>query len=196
VSPKGEVVWEGHPAELKETLIEEHLKDARLTPTFALPKELRSIEKDLNAAKYAAGLKALEEHLKKPKSSETEAAAKTAVEQVNAFGAAQLKQTDELAKDRDYGAAAEILRSLEKSFKGVETGDKAAKQLADWKKDDKIKLELDGAAFVEKADAQIQAKQFKNAAGFLLQVTKPKKFEGTKVREIAAKKLAAVERKL
>lgn len=196
MSPKGEVVWDGHPGNLKESLIEEHLVGVRLTPAFSLAKELKSAERDLNAGKYSAGLKALEDHLKKPKSAETGTAAKEAIEQVKEYGTSQLKEAEDLAKDRDYGDAAVILRALEKSFKGLETGEKATTLLADWKKDAKIKLELDGAAIIEKADAQVQAKQFRNAAGFLLQVTRGKKFEDTKAREIAVKKLAVVEKKI
>ena len=196
MSPKGEVVWEGHPGDLKESLIEEHLVGVRLTPVYSFPRELRSAERDLNAGKYSAGLKALEDHLKKPKSTETGAAATAAIEQVKEYGTSRLKEAEDLAKDRDYGDAAVILRGLEKSFKGLETGDKASTLLAEWKKDEKIKLELDGAAIIEKADAHVEAKQYRNAAGFLLQVTKGKKFEGTRVREIAAKKLAVVEKKV
>ncbi len=196
VSPRGEIVWEGHPGDLKEPLIEEHLKGVTLTPTFSLPKDLKSAEKELNAGRFSDALKALETHLKKPKSPETESAARETIEKVKAYGASRLQRAEEYAKEREYGEAAEVLKGLEKSFKGLEAGEKARETLAAWKKDEKIKLELDGSAFLEKAEAHIQAKQYKNAAGFLLQITKPKKFEGTKVREIAAKKLAAVERKL
>jgi hypothetical protein len=66
--------------DLKEATIEEHLKDVRLAPVSALPKELKVAEKDLAAENYGGALKALESHLKKPKSPETEAAAKDAVE--------------------------------------------------------------------------------------------------------------------
>lgn len=196
VSPKGEVVWEGHPANLKESLIEEHLKNAVLTPQFSLPKDLKSAERDLNAGNFTAGIKALETHLKKPRSPDTEAAARAALEQATKYGEARLKSVDELAKTQDYGTGAEILRGLEKSFKGSAVGDKAKELLAQWKKDDKIKLELEAAAYIDKATEQISAKQWKNAAGFLSQVTKQKKFEGTKARTSAEKLLATVQKKL
>jgi cytochrome c biogenesis protein CcmG, thiol:disulfide interchange protein DsbE len=108
VSPKGEIVWEGHPGSLKESQIEENLTGVRLTPTFSFPRELRGAERDLNAGKYSAGLKTLEDHLKKPKSPETGAAAKAAIEQVKEYGASQLKEAEDLAKDGDYGEAAAI----------------------------------------------------------------------------------------
>ncbi len=197
VSPKGEVVWEGNPASLNEAQIEENLKGASMPPPqLTLPKELKSVERDLSAADYSKGIKALETHLKKPKSSETETAAKNALEQINAYGASKLKTVDDLAKEKDYGSAAEILRGLDKSFKGHEVGDKAKTLLAEWKKDDKIKLELDAASVIEQAEAQIQAKQHKAAAGILMKVTAGKKYEGTRAREIAEKLLASVKRKL
>ncbi len=196
VNPRGVVVWEGHPAELKDAQIEEHIKGASLTPQFALPKDLKSAERELNAARYAEGIKSLETHLKKPRSPETETAAKSALEQVNSYGESKLKAVDDLAKEKDYGNAAEILRSLEKSFKGHAVGEKAKSRLAGWKKDEKIKLELDAAVIVEQAETQIQAKQWKAAAGILLKVTKGKKYEGTRAREIAEKLLATVRRKL
>ncbi|MBI4606257.1 MAG: hypothetical protein HY721_30190 [Planctomycetes bacterium] len=196
VGPNGSIVWEGHPAELKDDLIEENLKGVSLTPVFSLPKDLRSAQKDLNAGNLASGLEALESHLKKPKSPETEAAAKETIEKVKAFGQEKLQRAEDLAKERHYGDAAGILRSLEKSFKGHEYGAKAKETLEEWKKDKAIKLELDGASTLEKADALVQAKQYRQAVGLLAQLTKGKKYDGTKVREVAEKKLAAVQRKL
>jgi hypothetical protein len=196
VSPKGEILWEGHPGNLKDTEIEENLKGVSLTPTFTLPKELKSAEKQINSGNFAEGIKSLETHLKKPKNAETEAAAKEAVEKVKAYGAEQLKMAEEYAKERDYGDAAEILKVLEKSFKGTETGVKAKETLAAWKKDKAAKLELDGYAVVQKAEAAIQAKQYKAAAGLLLQVSKPKKYEGTKIQEVAGKRYNAIKSKI
>jgi thiol-disulfide isomerase/thioredoxin len=196
ISPRGEVVWEGHPADLKESAIEEQLKTALVAPKIALPKDLKSIERDIASAKYGEAMKALESQVKKPKTPEAGAAAQTALDQLKTYGTKRLEQAGTHAKAGDYGEAASVLKDLEKSYKGNEVGDKARDQLAEWKKDDKVKLELDGAAMLEKAETQIQAKQFKTAAGFLMQVTKGKKYEGTKARELAQKRLAYVERKI
>lgn len=196
VSPKGEIVWEGHPSGLKEAQIEEHIKGASMTPQFTLPRELKTAESHLNAGKFADGIKALETHLKKPKSPSTETAAREALEQAKSYGDSRLKLVENLAKEQDYGSGAEILRELQTNFKGHEVGDKAKGLLGEWKKDAAIKLELDAASLLEQAEAQIQAKAWKNAAAALSQITRGKKFEGTKAREIAAKKLATVQRKL
>lgn len=196
VSPRGEIVWEGHPTSLSAGVIEEHLKSVSLTPTFSLPKDLAAVERQLNTGSLGAGLKALETHLKKPKSPETGAAATGAIEKIKAFGAEQLKRAEHFAKEGDYGDGAEVLQSLEKSFKGTEVADTAKEKLAEWKKDKAIKLELDGAAQIQKADALIQAKQYRNAAVLLAQVAKGKKYDGTRIQAAAQKKLASVEKKL
>ena len=196
VSAKGQIAWEGHPASLPESLLEEQLKDVQLMPRFKLPKDLSSAEKQLNSGNYSAGIKALETHLKKPKNAQTAEAAKNTLEQVNSYGSEKLKQAEELAKERNFGDASEIFQSLEKAFKETEIGTKAKETLADWKKDKSVKVELEGAAIVQKAEAAIREKKHKAAAGLLLQVTKPKKYDGTKVREIALKRLSAIESKL
>jgi len=196
VNAKGIIVWDGHPGELSASTLEEELKAVIVPPSFALPKELKSAEKQLNGGNYSAGVKALEGHLKKAKSAETEKAAKDALEKANAYGQEKLKRAEVYSKERDYGEASEILQSIEKSFKDTEIGAKAKTTLSEWKKDKDIKLELDGAALVQKADQAIREKKYPAAAGILLQVTKPKKYDGTKVREIAQKILKSVEAKL
>lgn len=196
VAPDGKIAWEGHPGNLKDADFEEHLGKVVLTPQFSLPKELRSAQKDLNLGNYASGLKALESHLKKPKSSETETAAKTAIEEVKKYGATQLQRSEEMAKAKEYGEAQAILKSLEKSFKGLEPADKASTTLKAWKDDKAIKLELDGVAILDKADLAEASKQYPQAAQLIAQVASGKKFEGTKVRETAEKRLRAVKKKI
>lgn len=196
VSPERKIVWKGHPSGLQDSLIEEHLKTVSLAPRFALPPELKAAEKHLNAGNYAAGLKALEAHLKKPKNAETEAAAKDAIEKAKKYAEDRLGKAEEYGKARAYPEGAAILAEIEKSWKGTEAGNRARDLLQEWKRDKAIKTELDGAAIIEKADSLAQAKKYRDAAGLLLAVTKGKKFEGTRVREIAEEKLAKIEKKL
>ena len=196
VGPKGSIVWAGHPASLNEKTIEENLKEVTLLPVFDLPKDLKPIEKDLAAGKYAAAVKALEAHVKKPKSPETEAAAKGTIEKIKAYGEAQLKMAEDCGKGKDYAFGAEILVGIDKSFKGLEAGDKAKNLLQTWTKDKAIKLELDGAVILQKAEAFIQAKKYKNAGPLLQQIANGKKFEGTKAREKAQKRLTAIQKYL
>lgn len=198
VAPDGKIAWEGHPGNLKDADFEEHLGKVVLVPQFSLPKELRSAQKDLNSGNYTAGLKALESFAKKAKPTQTEAqtAATQAMEEVKTYGETRLKTVDELAKAREYGEAQSILKSLEKAFKGHELGDKASSTLKAWKEDKAIKLELDGAAILEKADLAEAAKQYPQAAQLIAQVASGKKYEGTKVRETAEKRLRAVKKKI
>jgi thiol-disulfide isomerase/thioredoxin len=196
VSPKGTIVWQGHPMDLKEATIEEHLKDVRLAPVPALPKELKAVEKDLAAGDFGGALKALETHLKKPKSTETEAAAKDAVEKLQAHAKTQLEESEKSAKDGNYYDAVLGLEGVQKSYKGTEFADKAKDTLAAWKKDKAVKVELDGVGLVQKAEALLEAKQYKNAAAYLVQVAKTKKFDETKIQARAKKMLSSVEKKM
>ena len=192
VSPKGTIVWEGQSKDLTDAKIEEHLKDVVLAPTFALPKELKNAEKDLNAGNYAGGVKALETYLKKPGSAE--AAAKEALEKVKAHGTRQLQIAEELAAAREYADAADLLTSVQKSFKGQEPAEKAKSTLDAWKKDKTIQLEIEASRALAKANALIAAKQYKSASGILLTLAKQKKYEGTKAQELARKKYTQIEK--
>ncbi|MGQ9592387.1 MAG: redoxin domain-containing protein [Planctomycetota bacterium] len=196
VSPERKIVWKGHPSGLQDSLIEEHLKTVSLSPRFALPPELKAAEKQLNSGNYAAGLKALEAHLKNPKNAETETAAKEAIEKAKKYGEDRLAKAEDYGKARAYPEGAAILAEVEKCWKGTELGNRARDLLQEWRRDKTIKLELHGAAIIEKADSLAQAKKYRDAAGLLLALTKGKKFEGTRVREIAEEKLAKLERKL
>jgi hypothetical protein len=188
----GEIVWEGHPAELKDDAIETQLKSVRLRPTFGLPKDLKKAETSLNAGKYVDGIKALETYLKKPKSDEGEKAAKEAIEKVQTYGKETLAQADGYAQEGYYAEAMEAVAALEKGFKGTEVGDEAKKKHDAWKKDDKVKTELEAGARVDKADGLTRAKKFKEAGAFLQRVLQVKKYEGTKARERAAAKLKSL----
>jgi hypothetical protein len=195
VDSKGQIVWKGHPQSLKEGELEESLKTADIPPAFNLPRELASAQKLLAERKYGAGIKALESHAARPKTPELGKAAKEALEQTTSYGKKKLQDAEESAKAGDYVRAHEILGDLEKSFKGSETGDKSKQILADWKADKDLKLELEAAQLVTKADTLIAEKQWPAAAACLQKATK-KKFEGTKTRAIAEKRLAMVQKKL
>jgi hypothetical protein len=185
VSPKGEIVWEGHPSGLDNSTIEEQLKYVRLTPTFDLPKALRSAERYLNGGRFASGMKALERYLKRPKDEEDAKAAREALEKVQTYGKDKLKEVEELAKEGYYGDGMRILELLEKAFKGTEIGDQAKEKQSAWKKDDKISAEIKASLIVEKARELIRAKSYRTAYALLLRVLKSDKYEETKSREVA-----------
>lgn len=185
----GEIVWEGHPGELKETLIEEHLKSVRLKPTFELPKDLKKAQTDLNAGKYASGVKALETYLKKPKNDADARAARDAIDAVNSHGKGKLEDADKLAGQGYYADALGLVTDLERDFKGMEVGNQAKAKRDAWKKDDKAKAEIEASAIVDKASELLRQKKTPEAQALLQRVLQSKKFEGTKARERAQEKL-------
>jgi len=187
------VVWEGHPGNLKDDTIEEHLRNVRLIPTFELSKELSSAGKYLNAGNYSTGVRKLQSYLKKPKSEDVAKEAREAIEKVNAFGKSRLELVEGYAGEGYYADAMEILADLNRRFKGLETGDKAKEKLSEWRKDKKIKLEVEGAAIIQKASQLSREKKFKASASLLLQILRSKKFEDTKVRELAEKEYRKIE---
>ena len=196
IDPSGQVVWKGHPGGLKESDIEAALARAVVPPALSLPKDLASVSKQVQEGKYGAALKSLEGHTARPKNAETGKAAKEALEGLTAYGKKKVEMAEEAAKSGDYVTAHDLLTGVEKSFKGSDLSTKAKETLEGWKKDDALKLELEAVGHVQKASALMDASQWAAAAASLQKVTKGKKFEATKTRALAEKKLAIVQKKL
>jgi thiol-disulfide isomerase/thioredoxin len=195
VSPKGTIAWEGHPGDLKEAQIEENLKDVKLEPEFKLPKELSGAQRSLESGKLGAGIKELERYLKSPKDDEVARAAQEALDRAKKFGEDQLADATALGKEKEYGAALQILARLEKSFSGHEVAQKAKDQRTEWQKDKDVKLELTAEAERAKARELIAAKKFKEAARILTSLTESKKVKDTKAGQAARKDLEGIRGK-
>jgi thiol-disulfide isomerase/thioredoxin len=194
IDPLGEVLWHGMPTQIDEAQIEEALKLAMAPPSFKLPKELSAAEKQLAAGNLGAGIKALQSA--KPKTDEAKKAAADALEALKTYSTNKLAQAEEIAKAGNYGAASKVLEHVEKAFKGAESGTKAKDTLAAWKSDKAAKIELEAAQLVDKANVLMSEESYPAAAACLQKVTKTKKYEGTKIREVALKKLEVVQKKI
>lgn len=191
VAPDGNVVWEGHPGNLKEGQIEEQLKNVRLGPAFGdLPEKAKRARKYLEAGKFAKGVKALQKLVNDP---EAGAAAKEAIEKIAAMGEGRLERVEKLAEAGAYGEAIAMLEAIEKQFKGLDAGDKAKAKRKAWKKDKRVKAELDGVKILRKAKALIKANRHRDAARLLLAMTKKKKFAGTRCCDKAKELLKGLE---
>lgn len=189
VSPRGTVLWEGHPAGLEESLITDNLKDVRLGPNVELPKELSTASKLIEAGKLAAAVKDIEGYVKKPKSPESGEQAKKGLDALLAYGKSLLDDAQKSADAGSYDEALDRLTALENGFKGHDLAKQAKDKLAEWKKDKTAKLEVEAAVIVNKARALMDAGQHKAAAQALAGVTKPKKFADIKMRATAEKLL-------
>jgi hypothetical protein len=192
VAPDGSVAWEGHPASLKNEQIEEHLRSARLTPEFKLPKELKRAQGLLDKGQYGSGLKELETYLKSPKSDEVATAAKEAVEAVTKYGSEKFEAALKLEEKGYYADILAELKQVETGFKGHELSEKAKKKADELKKDKKVKTELDAAEALAKAKDLIKQKKYKPAGAILKDIIESKKFAETKTRERAQKELQAI----
>ncbi len=191
-NPGRNVVWEGHPARLNNGTIDANLKYVRLRPVFKLPDALSRAEKYLNAGRYASGVKELDRYLKRPKDAEVEAAAKAAKEKLTTYGKQKLDQAALLVKERDFADAVALLEEIEDTFKGIEAGDTAKKQLSALKRNKDAKVELTAQRYLDKAEGYLKRKKYKLAAKYLRALVSSKKYGSTKVAERAEKKLDAI----
>lgn len=192
VDANGQVVWKGHPSGMTSAIIEEHLANVRLVPTFDdLPRELQKAARLLDAGKFGQGLKELE---KAPQDDPAIAeAAKAAIEKAESYGKGQSSRADALAAEGLYKEAMELLDTLEEGFKGHAIGDDAKAKLGAWKKDRTVKTELEGHALLDKGEALEKAGQKPHAAKLYRSIVDGRKFEGTKCREKAEARLKALE---
>jgi len=194
VGPDGKIVWKGHPAELKHEMIEANLKNVRLRPKFEFQAdELKKAGKLLEAGNFGKGLAELDKVIAANDTPAAVEQATTARTQVIAYGEDELKAVEDYASSGYYSEGMLKLQELAVTFKGTEIGDRAEEKEKSWKKDDKIKAELEGAEAITQAKDLIGRRGYKDAARVLVQVTRGKKFEGTKARERAEALLKEVE---
>ena len=196
VAPNGKIVWKGHPSQVKNDMIEKHIKDVILKPKFKLSKDLKRANKHLNAGSYGKGLVELEKVIAKTDDDSVITEAKDAIAKVNQFGEEELNAVEDYAKAGFYIDAMSKLKGLTKSFKGTALGDRATTKYDEWKKDKTIKLEIDGAETIAAAKELMNKAKYKDAARALAKITKSKKYNGTKAQSRAQDLLDEVMKKL
>src|SRR5258705_11601104 len=101
---------------MNKATIDEQICRVRLAPTFKLPKELKSAHTLLEAGKFGQGLKELERAAQKP--GDTQKPAQEAIAEIKKYGESKLEDAGNLAKEKDYSTAIEVLASVEKGFNG------------------------------------------------------------------------------
>ncbi len=187
VGSDGKVLWQGHPAGLRAEQIEEALKSVRLGPHFELPSDLKKAEILLNAKKYSSGVKELERYIKRPKKPESAEKAQAALATLRAYGKSELELVEKKVVEGQFHVVLTKLTDLEKSFKGLETGKTAKARLRELKKDKELKLEMEVAATVVRAQLYLDvgAKGVPTAARMLKKLTKHKRLAETKMMKVA-----------
>ncbi len=187
VDTKGNIVWEGHPASLKDQQIEALVKDFRPWPTLKLGGDLKKASAYVNGGRLGDGIKELTKYLKKPKDDTVVPDVEKALKRIEEFGAGQLAGAEEAAKKGDYDVVLTSLELAEKSFKGHDVGDQAKARLRALKKDKATKNEMAAAAIFIKAQKNIDSGQNRFAMAYLRQITKSKKYADTKMKAKAEK---------
>ncbi len=197
VSAKGKVVWEGHPASLKDSMIQEQLRAVSLPPRFNLKaKGLATANKNLNAGKLGSGVTSLDRYLKRPKSEAGEAEAKAARKRVVDYAKGLLKKAGKSAAQGDMVTALGALDVFESSFKGHKFAKKAKDKRDAWNKDPEMKLEVAAAKIIIRAEALADAGAYKAAGGALVKVVRGKKYKETRTRQLAEELLEEVMKQL
>ena len=196
VGANGKVVWEGHPASLPKATIEEELKHVRLGPAIKLPPELKKADFYLSKQRYGDAVKELKRYAKRPKDPAVGAKATAAVEKVEAYGKSELELVEKKVTEGQFHVVLRKLTAMEKSFKGLEAGDTAKSRLKELKKDKELKIEMEIASYVVRAEAYMDAGGYRQAGGILKKVTKQKRFAEAKMREVAEVLLDEVLSKL
>jgi hypothetical protein len=196
IGADGKIVWQGHPASLNPGIIEEHLKNVRPWRTFQLDPDLGDANRTINAGRYGKGIDELQKIVEAGGDDTLVAKAQSAIQTVVAYGNEELEAADSLGKGGNYGTALTILKNLEQVFKGHEIADKADEKIKAWKKDPTVKAEIAASEILAVARDLTANGKHKDAARALAQITRGKKYEGTKARTEAEALLEEVMKKL
>jgi hypothetical protein len=187
IDTKGNIVWEGHPAGLKDQQIEELVKAYTPWPQLELGGDLKKASAYVKAGRLGDGIKALTRFLKKPSDDSLIADAEKGLKSIEEFGASQLAGAEEAVKKGDFDVVLTSLELIEKSFKGHDVGDQAKARLRALKKEKATKNEMAAAAIFIKAQKNIDSGQNRFAMAYLRQITKAKKYADTKMKAKAEK---------
>jgi hypothetical protein len=193
VGADGKIVWKGHPAELRKELLEENLKNVRLRPKFEFQSDaLKKVSKHVDAGDYGKAIAELDKVIAKSEDAAVVDQARSAHEQIIKFGEEELQAVETLATSGWYVLAMQKLNTISDGFKGTPIGDRADEKETAWKKDPKVKIELEGAEAIAKAKDLIAKYKKKDAARVLVAVAKGEKFKETKAQKDAEALLAEI----
>jgi hypothetical protein len=174
----------------QESRIEALLAKVRLAP--ALPGKLASLKKNFDKKDYAAAAKALEGLLKGTSLGEEDRkAAEVAAKWIVDTGAAMLANADAADKAGDPFEAAQTLRRVKESFKGLEAATKAEEALKALSADKAKDREIVAGDAWEKTLARAKTLKPEQAAAMCRAFAK--KYEGTKAGAKAEKAAVGFE---
>ena len=182
IDTKGSIVWEGHPASLKDPQIEALVKDYRPWPTLKLGGDLRKASAYVNGGRLGDGIKELTKFLKKPKDDTLVDDAEKALKRLEEFGANNLAEAEEAVKKGDYDVVVTNLNLLQKAYKGHDHATTAKARLKELEKDKTTKLEMAAAEIFIKAQKYADIGENRYAMAYLRKITRVKKYADTKMK--------------
>ena len=191
VSADGDVVWKGHPGNLTGAILDEHLKKARMIPPFDVPIGIKKVQKYVDAQQIGKAMTTLEKYIERPKDESLVRDAKKAVKRMKKYGDEQIKLARSYGKKGFYVDGMQILSRIRTAYKKTEVGDKAGDLLKAWKKDKKIKVEIEADKYLDKARKLSLGGEKDQATAIQIAraVATKKKFDGTKAQRRAKKLL-------
>ncbi len=163
VSPKGKIVWTGHPAGLEADVIEENLKGVQvgrprgdLIVELDLPERYAATAKKLKSGNLGYAWKELAKAAGDKKLSSGDAELIDAARQeIEAIIEQETKRAEEAIAEKRYFDAQTAWSRLAKAFRGHDAGQAAAEKLAKLNSDPALKKEISAGERINAALDQI-----------------------------------------
>lgn len=186
INHRGICVWKGHPASLKESTVEEHIRGAKPACSFKLTGKLGQASYHLERGRYGSGIRVLHEYLERPRSqprsNEVETEARRALEDVLDLGKARLEEAERSIQQRDYDDALMLLVSVKDGFTGHALSAKARQKLDVLKAKRSLRVELAAARIINKARALLDDGNYEESVVLLRIVAQRKRYAGTRMQ--------------
>lgn len=176
VGPDGKVLWTGHPASLREDIIEKNLKgvrlgggDGKLSLDVDLPEKHRGIALKLSKGRIGAAYKALQNALKKTQGEE-QRSIEAAIQTVEDLAAREMAAAEEAIVDYRIHDAIQILKRVKAQLAGMEAAARASEMLKEIKADKSFKNEIEAGRRIADAIKFMQAGKIEKARSKLKSV--------------------------
>lgn len=186
IGPEGTIVWAGHPGNVTNEMIEEHLEGVELLPE--IPRSLRTVEKAMKKGKYGDALKKVEKLITADRLPDED---KDIAEKMRALiDGIAARGLERAAADLQEGKVYKAFlayEDIERKFKGHDYSKKAKAEVKRMEGVDTYKLEIKASEKWAKIKPKLQDIPAKKALA-LLRPLLSKKYAETKAGKKAADK--------
>ncbi|MEK7865269.1 MAG: redoxin domain-containing protein [Planctomycetota bacterium] len=195
VDTEGTVVWNGHPASLTESMIEEQLKNVLDTKLRDVVPALAPAKADFEKKKFGDAWGKAQKVLANEKAPEADKAdAQYVADEVTKRAETALAVVEQKVSTRQFPKAIQKLKEIALLFKGTEWEKAASGKRKTIEADPDAKKELEAQGLLEKLLAQEKGiKKAKDKKKFLSNyLTFVKKYEGTQAAAQAQARIEAI----